>query len=148
MQVDIDQDGCCTIADGDERLIIDLGKDYGGRGTTPSPGFFVRASLGACLAQAYLAYAAYHDVPVNSLSVELQTDYDMRGNLGIDDRVPRSYTAVRYIVEVDSPAPREKVEEIIDEADAVDWVRDVFAREIPLSRELRITGSDTGRATA
>lgn len=65
----------------------------------------------------------------------------MRGNLGIDKDIPRSYIAMRYVVKIDSPAPRAKVEELIDKSDDIDWVRDIFAREIPLERELHITGS-------
>ncbi len=131
--------GCCSIRDGDATMTIDLPEEYGGGGTTSSAGFHVRAALGACLAQGYHVWAAVLGVPINHLSIELQADFDMRGNLGIDDSVPRSYTAFRYVVTVESPASRAAVEEVIERSDALDFVRDVFARAIPLERELRIS---------
>lgn len=139
MTVAMDDKGCCTVADGDQEIVIDLSPDYGGGGTTSSPGYFVRAALGACLAQGYHIQAAVLGVPIDRLSVELHSAYDMRGNFGIDDSVPRSYTAFRYVVTVESPAPRAAVEEVIDRSDAIDFVRDVFARAIPLERELHIS---------
>lgn len=141
MQIDLAPNGCCSIRDGDATMTIDLSEEYGGGGTTSSAGFHVRAALGACLAQGYHVWAAVLGVPINHLSIELQADFDMRGNLGIDKDIPRSYTAIRYVVNIDSPAPRAKVEELIDKGDDIDWVRDVFARAIPLERELHITGT-------
>ena len=141
MHVDLASDGCCSIRDGDATVTIDLSKAYGGGGATNSAGFYVRAALGACLAQGYHVWAALLGVPIDHLSIELQADFDMRGNLGIDKDIPRSYTAIRYVVNIDSPAPRAKVEELIDKGDDIDWVRDIFARAIPLERELHITGT-------
>jgi uncharacterized OsmC-like protein len=141
IHIEVGADGCCVARDGDISLTIDMSKPFGGSGTTPSPGFFVRASLGACLAQGYHIWAAVHGVPINRLSVEVHYDSDMRGNLGIDRNIPPSYTAVRYVVHIDSPAAREKVEELIDAADEMDSIRDVFARAIPLERVLKITDS-------
>jgi uncharacterized OsmC-like protein len=110
-----------------------------GGGTTLTPGFFVRAALGACLAQGYYIQAACLGVPISRLSVELHSDYDMRGNFGVDDSVPRSYSGICYVVKIASPAPRAAVEEVIERSDDLDWVRDVFARAIPLERELEIS---------
>lgn len=141
MRVDVDEDGRCHVADGEQRMVIDMSESFGGGGTTPSPAFFARAALGCCLAQGYVIWAACLDVPINALSIELHCDSDMRGNLGIDGKIPASYTSVRYVVHIDSPASRAKLEELADKVDALDWVLDVFRREIPLSRELRVTNS-------
>lgn len=142
MHIDVAPDGCCSIRDGDKTMELDLSKEFGGGGTTNSAGFHVRAALGACLAQGYHVWAAVLGVPINHLSIELHADSDMRGNLGIDKDIPRSYIAIRYVVNIDSPASRAKVEELIEKGDDIDWVRDVFARAIPLERELHITGSE------
>jgi len=140
-RIDVAPDGCCTVTDGDQTLIVDMSEEFGGRGSAPCPGVLLRASLGACLAQGYIIQAAVLGVPINSLSVELRGDYDLRGNLGIDQSVPRSFLSMRYIVKVDSPAPRAAVEAFIDRSDDIDWVRDVFVRAIPLEREIRLTRS-------
>jgi uncharacterized OsmC-like protein len=139
MRIEVAPNGCCSVKDGDQTMNIDLSKEYGGGGTTHSPGYYLRAALGACLAQGYYVWAAVLGVPINRLSVELYGDYDMRGNLGIDKDVPRSYKAMRYVVNIDSPAPRAAVEEVINKSDDLDWVRDAVARPIPMEREIRVT---------
>lgn len=143
MRFEMREDGSCKVAEGDRELIIDLGEYNGGKGTTPNPGFYVRAAFGACLAQGYLMWASYHGVPVDRLGVEVHTEYDMRGGLAIDESVTANYTACRYIVEVESPAPREKVLDIIERADAVDFMRCLFAEETALEREVRIVESQS-----
>jgi uncharacterized OsmC-like protein len=139
MRIESRDDGLCKIVDGDQRLTIDLSETYGGGGTTPSAGFYVRAALGACLAQGYRIWAAYLDIPVERIDVELHTAYDMRGHLGIDEEVPASYTACRYVVEIASSAPRDRIMAMLDRVDEIDFVRDIFAKEIPLEREVRIS---------
>ena len=131
-------DGCCKAKDGDDDLVIALGEEDGGKGGTPSPGFYVRAAFGACAAMGYREWAAYFDVPVGRIEVELQTEYDMRGNYGLDENVTANYTACRCIVEIESPAPREKILEVIDHADTNGFMHCLFAEKTPLEREVRI----------
>ena len=61
-------DGSCKCKDGDEELVIALGEEDGGKGSTPSPGFYVRAAFGACATMGYREWAAYFDVPVGRIS--------------------------------------------------------------------------------
>jgi hypothetical protein len=55
MSFDVDETGCCRVADGDEQIVIDLSEEYGGEGKTPSAGFFVRAALGAAWPKAIMS---------------------------------------------------------------------------------------------
>ena len=48
-------------------------------------------------------------IPLESLEVEVQADYDVRGEFGVADDVPPGYTGLRYIVRVESPAPESEV---------------------------------------
>ncbi len=142
MQIDVAPNGCCSIRDGDATMTIDLPEAFGGGGATNSAGFHARAALGACLAQGYYVWAAVLGVQIDHLSIEIHADSDNRGFLGIDDSVVRSYSGVRYVVNIDSPAPRAKIEEVLDKSDDLDTVRDVFASAIPLEREIRVTQSE------
>ena len=138
MRIDVAPDGCCTAVDGDTSMVIDMSQIWGGQGTTPGPGFYLRAALGACLAQSYHIYAISHGVAFDEISVEIEDEYDMRGNLGIDKSIPPGYVAVRYAVNIRSSAPEEKIREVIDYADALDFVRDIFARAVPMERVVNI----------
>ncbi len=81
-------------------------------------------------------------MPIDRLEVEIQTDYDRRGELGVDPAIPPGYTQVRYIVTVASPAPEADVFRMLDTADSFSSYRDVFGRAHDLRREVRFISSD------
>ncbi len=141
MHFEYREDGSCKIMAGDQEMVIDMGEEDGGNGTTPSPGFYAKAALGACFVLGFRAWAAYFDVPIDRIEVELQTEYDARGMYGIDENVPASYTACRCIVEIESPAPREKVMEVIEHTDANSPMHCLWVEETPLEKEIRIVAS-------
>jgi len=129
----------CEVVDGPWRLTVGMSEKSGGANAGPTPGVLGRGALGSCLAICYAMWAARLDVPINALSVDVEADYDSRGELGVSDDVPPGYTEVRYVVTIESPAPRGQVEAVIDTADRYSPYRDVFARAHQLRRELRIT---------
>ena len=132
----------CDITEGPWTLTAGMTEKYGGTNAGPNPGVLGRAALGSCLAIGYGMWAARLGVPISSLEVEVQADYDVRGELGVDDTVRPGYTAMRYIVTVTSPASEMAVREVIDTADRHSSWRDDIANPVPLSRELRIVQAD------
>ena len=128
----------CDIEDGPWRLTAGAGPASGGSGEGPSPGTLGRGALGSCLAIGYACWAARLGVPIDALDVEIEADYDTRGELGVSDDVPAGYTGVRCIVSVTSRAPEADILRVIETADKYSPYRDVFARATPLRRDLRI----------
>ena len=139
MLIETDQHCVARITDGDTSFKIDLGRVYGGDATTPSAGQYVRAALGACLAQSYIAWAAHEDVTINKVSVEIQSEYDIRGNLGIDSKVRNGITALHYVVRIESPEDPQIIQQLIDLSDERDYVLDIFAGALQPTREIRIS---------
>jgi uncharacterized OsmC-like protein len=131
----------CDIEDGPWKLTVGMSEKSGGTNAGPGPGTFGRGALGSCLALGYAMWAARMGVPIDALDVDVEADYDSRGELGISDEVPPGYTQVRYIVTVTSGAPEEDVRRVIDIADKYSPYRDVFARAHDVRRELRITST-------
>jgi uncharacterized OsmC-like protein len=129
----------CEVTEGPWALTIAMGEKSGGTGAGPNPGILGRGALGTCLALGYAMWAIRLGVQIDALEVEVEADYDSRGELGISDDVPPGYTQVRYIVTVTSPAPEEEVRRLIDTADRYSPYRDVFARAHDVRRELRIS---------
>lgn len=128
----------CEVEEGPWRLTVDMSEKSGGTNAAPNPGTYGRASLGSCLAVGYAMWAARLGVPLGRLEVEVQADYDVRGELGVSDDVHPGYAEVRYVVTVESPAPPEEVERVLDTADRYSSYRDVWGRAVPLVRELRL----------
>ena len=97
------------------------------------------ALLASCLAICYGMWAARLGVPCDAIDVEVQADYDSRGELGVADDVRPGYSEIRYVVTVVSASPEQDVLRVLDTADRYSAYRDVFANDVPLRREVRIT---------
>ena len=128
----------CEVEDGDWRLTVDMPAKHGGRNAGPNPGVLGRASLASCAAIGYVRWAAKLGVPIDALEVEVQADYDVRGEMGIDDDVPPGYVEMRYLVRIASSAPEEQVMAMLDAADAHSSYVDNFARAVPLRRQVEL----------
>jgi uncharacterized OsmC-like protein len=83
-------------------------------------------------------WAARLRVALDSVEVEVEADYDSRGELGVADDVPPGYLQVRYRVTVASPAAEEDVRRVVDIADRYSPYRDVYLRSNDLRRDLHI----------
>ncbi len=131
------QDGLtCQVEEGPWKLTVAISPNMGGDDRGPNPGILGRAALGTCLAMSYKMWAARRGVPITSLSVEVQADYDARGML-CSNEVPAGYTEVRYVVSIESEAAESEVIELLDKADAHSSYLDVFARPHTMRREIR-----------
>lgn len=128
----------CDIEDGRWKLVADEMPGDGGAGLGPDPGVLVRAGLGSCLAMGYALWAARLDIPLESVEVTVEADYDARGMYGVDDSVPAGWGAVRYTTTISSPAPPERVRELVETADRHSPILDDLRRAVPVSGDLRI----------
>lgn len=128
----------CEVTEGDWRLTVAMSAKSGGTNAGPNPGILGRGALGSCLALGYAMWAIRLGVPLESLEVDVEADYDSRGELGVADDVPPGYLEVRYRVAVGSPAPEADVRRVLDIADRYSPYRDVFARAHAVRREVRI----------
>lgn len=135
----------CTVEEGDWSFTVGMGKKSGGSDAGPNPGIFGRGTLGACLAVGYALWASYRGVPIESLEVTVEADYDARAMYGLD-QVPPGYREIRCRVDVESPAEREEVLRVLDEADASSDYLAVFRAPQTVRREVCFTR--TGSAAA
>lgn len=131
----------CEVIEGPWQLTVAMSEKSGGTGTGPNPGVLGRGALGSCLALGYAMWAIRLGVPLDSLEVDVEADYDSRGELGVSDDVPPGYTQVRYTVTVSSPASEADVRRLLDTADRYSPYRDVFARAHDVRREIKIVAS-------
>jgi uncharacterized OsmC-like protein len=137
-RVEVVEGATCRVTDGDWEVVVDLPERWGGNNAGPNPGVFGRASLGSCLAMAYQRWAAENDLSIRSLTIEIEADYDARGELGVADVSP-GYAEVRYIVSVESDAPEDEVRRVLDLAETRCPYLIVWRDPNVMRRELRIT---------
>src|SRR4030095_1915670 len=91
----------CEVEEDNWKFLADMPGSIGGNGEGPTPGVYGRAALVSCLAIGYMMMAAKRNIPVASLEVEVQADYDDGALLGTSDIAP-GYTEVRYLVTMES----------------------------------------------
>jgi uncharacterized OsmC-like protein len=127
----------CEIEEGPWKLTADMSEKTGGDNTAPNPGVLGRGAFGSCLVICYMTWAARLGVPIAGVEVEVQADYDVRGEYAVADVRP-GYLQVRYIVTVESDAPEADIMRVLDEADAHSSYIDVFRDPGDLRREVHI----------
>ena len=131
----------CEIEEGPWRFAAHMPAKVGGDETAPTPGVLGRGALASCLTIGIAAWAARLDVPLDALEVEVQADFDARGELGMGD-VPAGYSEVRYRVSIESPAGKEKIDQLLDMAERHSPYLDVFGRAMALSRAVCLNGEE------
>jgi len=131
----------CEIEEGRWTLTADTSEKSGGTGSGPDPGVLGRAGLGSCLAIGYAMWGAHLQVPLSKISVELHSDFDARGQFGLDGIRP-GHSEIRYIVHIESSAPEADVLGVIDSADAASMFLDAFANTQEFKRQVEITRPD------
>jgi uncharacterized OsmC-like protein len=90
-------DGLHVRVDGPagEVLETDMPSAVGGAGSAPSPGWFVRAAVAACVASLATMRAAQLGLGGFSVEVDVDSESDDRGILGLDASVPGGPLSMR-----------------------------------------------------
>lgn len=134
----------CDVTDGTWSLTAGMAEKYGGINAGPNPGVLGRAAFGACLALSYAMWAARLGVAIEALEVEVQADYDVRGELGVSDEVRPGYTMMRYVVSIESDAPEAEVMRVLDTADRYGSWLDNLKNPVDVKREVRLQAPSRG----
>jgi uncharacterized OsmC-like protein len=133
----------CRVEDGGWSFTADMPEKAGGAGEGPDPGVYGRAALATCLAVGYSMWSAYEGVPLTSLEVEVEADYDARAEYGLGEGTP-GYHGLRWIVKVESPASEEDVRKVLATAEARSPWLAVFQNPQTLNRELQFNPKGRG----
>ena len=123
---------------GGESLTTDMPAGIGGTAIAPSPGWFLRAAAASCVASLIAIRAATTGVTLGSVEVEVDSESDDRGILGLDPAIPAGALSAKVVVSIDaSGVERVDVEALAAWAVAHCPVTDTIAREVPLALEVR-----------
>lgn len=128
----------CEVTEGPYALTIGMTEKYGGTGAGPNPGVFGRAAVASCLTIGLAMWAARMAVPLTSLEVTVEADYDVRGELGVSNEVRPGYLAMRYRVVVESPAPEALVRQLLETGIRTSSWLDNLMNPVPMTGEIEI----------
>jgi uncharacterized OsmC-like protein len=120
-----------------ERLVTDMPPSIGGRGEHPSPGWVFRAALASCVATTVAMEAAREGVGLTSLEVEVDSESDDRGILGMDETVPPGPLSTRIRIRPRAEAVEgERMREVADRGAGRCPVCDATKRAVDVSLEI------------
>jgi uncharacterized OsmC-like protein len=126
----IDQGLTCTVTEGAWTLTSDVPSSMGGAGKGPSPGVYGRAAVATCVAIGIKMMAARRDYLINSVSVNVDADYDWRGDFGLDG-VPPGFQNFRVTISVDSPADADSMERmVVDALRLSSWLNTLACKQL------------------
>ena len=128
-----------TGSDG-EQVITDMPGAIGGRAEEPSPGWLYRAAIASCVASTIAMEAARSGVKLALLEVEVDSESDDRGILGIDESVPPGPISTRIRVRAQaSGASTAQVREIVERGASRCPVYDATQRAVQTTLEVEVT---------
>jgi uncharacterized OsmC-like protein len=116
--------------DADEPPLL-LGEDIG-----PNPVEYALTALAACVTTALVYHAAAKGIKLNAVESRLEGDIDLRGFLGISDKVRRGYDNVRIYYKIDADVPDEELEELIQMGCKYSPVFDTFTNPVNVTAQL------------
>ena len=128
------------IRTGEHSFKVDEPAALGGADVAANPVQYALASLGSCQAITYRFWAAQLGVELDTLSVRVEGDLDLRGFFGVDDDVRPGLTAVRVEVTLAGPESEQRYAELAAAVDEHCPVLDLFKNPVPVSRALVTSG--------
>jgi uncharacterized OsmC-like protein len=117
-----------------ERVVTDMPGSVGGRGEEPSPGWLFRAALASCVATTIAMEAAREEISLDALEVEVDSESDDRGILGMDESVPPGPLSTRIRVRARSDATDgERMREVLERGAGLCPVCDATKRSVDVT---------------
>jgi uncharacterized OsmC-like protein len=94
-------------------VVAGLHPAAGGTGAERCSGDMLLEALVACAGVTLKAVATAMEIPLRAGTIRAEGDVDFRGTLGVDRTVPVGFRAIRVTVELDTDAPQEKLDKLL-----------------------------------
>ena len=103
----------CKIETGRGLAVAGIHPKAGGSGLELCSGDMLLEALIACAGVSLRAAAAVLEIPIKSVVISAEGDVDLRGTLGVTESVPVGFKEIRLGFEVDTDAPKERVDQLV-----------------------------------
>ena len=103
--------------------------------TGPNPAEALLHALAACLTTTLVYVAAARKVNLTEVESTLEGNMDVRGCLGLTDEVRNGFTNISVRFRISGDAPEEKLQEIVERAQARSAVFDMVSNGVPVHVE-------------
>jgi len=117
------------------KIIADEPCELLGTDSAANPQELLMAAINACMTVGYVAGAAIRGITLEGLEIKTRGKLDLRGFLGLDDKVPPGYEELEYDVRIKGDGTPEQFEEIHQN------VMKTSPNYFNISRPIRMNGS-------
>ncbi len=104
----------CSVAGWQGQVVAGLHPAAGGDGSEACSGDMLLQALVACAGVTLRAVATAMEIPIEGGTIVAEAEADARGTLGMSKEVPVGLTGIRLRFELDSPAPPEKLQKLVE----------------------------------
>jgi uncharacterized OsmC-like protein len=101
-----------------ERAVTDMPSPMGGGASAPNPSWYLRAGMASCAATVIAMRAAKLGIALTRLEVTVESDSDLRGILGLDEKVSAGLNPMRTKVSIGGDAGPKALRALVEWADA------------------------------
>lgn len=120
------------VLESDEPDVL-LGENHGPNATEAA-----LYALASCLNTTFIYYAAARGVNVKELEIDVEGDLDLRGFLGISDRVGSGYQDIGVVFRAKADATKDEIEELCRLAQKHSPVFNSIANAVPVRARVEI----------
>ena len=104
-----------------------------GRDQAPTPVEFLLHALASCITAGIGNIAAARGVTLYEVEAMVEGDIDLQGILGLSDEVRNGYQGLRVNFKIKGDAPKEKLEQLVEQSRRRSAVYDVLTTGVPVS---------------
>jgi uncharacterized OsmC-like protein len=104
----------CSVVTGQALVQAGLHPASGGGGMSACSGEMLLQALVACAGVTLNSVATSMEIPIERGTVHAEGDLDFRGTMGVSRDAPVGFTAIRLRFDLESNAPSEKLERLLE----------------------------------
>ena len=93
-------------------IIADEPHELLGTDSAPNPQELLMSAVNACMLVGYVAQASVRGITLDDCRIETEGELDLRGFLGLDEKIPPGYRRINYTVWLEGDGTREQYDEI------------------------------------
>ena len=111
----------------DEPIVL-LGHD-----SAPNPAEYLLTALAACVTSALVYHAAARGIKIDEIESQVEGDVDVRGFLGLDERVRKGFQNIRMTLAIRADVNDEQLEELASLGTGFSPVFDSVSNGVPIT---------------
>lgn len=105
-----------------------------------NPVEFLLHALAGCVTTTFVLHAMARGIRIRELSTELRGDLDVRGLLGLDEKVSPGYESIRIELDIKADCSNEELDDLLAIAQRHSPVCNTVCRPVPVTLQRRQAG--------